>query len=145
MKLNDYQNVSRRTLTYLTDQTCPSPNLVSLVWNALGLAGEAGEVADTIKKVVFHGKDVDAIIIEKELGDVLWYVSAIASCLGLSLEQIAQTNIEKLKARYPEGWDASRSHRPGETAIEERTAHECFGAPDSCPICEADVRKRAGL
>jgi len=74
---------------------------------ALGLTGEAGELADKIKKVyrddngVFNQEKRDAIA--KELGDVLWYVTRLGATLGFSLEEIAQRNIEKLADRAKRG------------------------------------------
>jgi NTP pyrophosphatase (non-canonical NTP hydrolase) len=76
---------------------------------ALGLAGEAGEYAEHVKKVRFHNHDEDNEKALLELGDVLWYLSAAARQRGLTLEQIAIANIAKLKARYPNKFDAARS------------------------------------
>lgn len=83
--------------------------LENLTVGALGISGEAGEVTDCIKKVVFHHHELDKVELAYELGDVLWYVTYLAQCLGYSLEEIAQLNIEKLQKRYPEGWSAERS------------------------------------
>ncbi len=80
-----------------------------LVNYGLGITGEAGEVADLIKKSQFHGHNVDKEDIAKELGDVLWYLSNIARLAGLSLDEVARMNIEKLKKRYPEGFSAEAS------------------------------------
>jgi NTP pyrophosphatase (non-canonical NTP hydrolase) len=74
-----------------------------LIWS-LGLAGEAGEVCDLLKKVHGHGKPYDADKLKKELGDVLWYLANLASAHGFSLSDVAQTNVDKLRARYPEGF-----------------------------------------
>ncbi len=78
----------------------------------LGIAGEAGEVADEIKKVLGHGKPLDRAEIVKELGDVLWYVAGVAETTGVALETIAAINVKKLEARYPNGFvpHANRSH-----------------------------------
>jgi NTP pyrophosphatase (non-canonical NTP hydrolase) len=70
----------------------------------LGLAGEAGEVVELIKKHCFHGKALDRESLRKELGDVLWYISAICSEVGLELGDVAEANIDKLFARYPNGF-----------------------------------------
>lgn len=71
---------------------------------ALGLSGEAGEVADLVKKVLYHGKEVGAETFEKELGDVLWYITYFSRrLLNKSIHQIAATNMAKLQARYPSG------------------------------------------
>ncbi|MBR9702405.1 nucleoside triphosphate pyrophosphohydrolase family protein [Candidatus Woesearchaeota archaeon] len=69
----------------------------------LGIVGEAGEVADKFKKIVWHREGVvneeDKEEIKKELGDVLWYVAALSDALGFTLEEVATTNISKLKYR----------------------------------------------
>ena len=72
---------------------------------ALGMVCEAGEVGDIIKKMMFHGHDEDPNELKKELGDTLWYLANLCSVLGYSLEEIAEMNIEKLKKRYPNGFD----------------------------------------
>lgn len=77
--------------------------------DALGLAGEAGEVADLIKKYIGHGHPVDREKVAKELGDVLWYCAALATDYGLTLEDIATANVRKLEARYPQGFSTAAS------------------------------------
>lgn len=72
---------------------------------ALGLSGEVGEVIEHIKKHCFHGKDLNYDEVEKEIGDVLWYVSALCTQLGLNLDEVAQKNVDKLMARYPDGFE----------------------------------------
>ena len=74
-----------------------------------GLTGEAGEVAELIKKHLYHATPLDQDALVKELGDCLWYVAAFANVLGLSLDDVAERNIEKLRRRYPEGFDTERS------------------------------------
>jgi NTP pyrophosphatase (non-canonical NTP hydrolase) len=76
---------------------------------ALGLTGEAGEVAEVIKKHLFHATPLDQDALAKELGDCLWYIGAFATVLGLSMDDIARRNIDKLRKRYPEGFDTERS------------------------------------
>tara|TARA_Y100001968_G_C19264657_1_gene671031 strand:+ start:282 stop:611 length:330 start_codon:yes stop_codon:yes gene_type:complete len=96
MNLNDYQDKSRLTAMY--------PNVgKNPIYPTLGLSGECGEVAEKVKKVI---RDNDGIFdketinsIKYELGDVLWYVSQLASELGLELDDIAKTNLKKLKSR----------------------------------------------
>lgn len=81
-----------------------------LIVAALGLAGEAGEFANLVKKLTAHGhKDIDAAILGDELGDVLWYLAEAATACGLDLGQIAQNNVEKLRQRYPDGFSEERS------------------------------------
>ena len=63
-----------------------------------------------VKKVIFHEKELDEIHLMKELGDVMWYVAMFCSSMGWNLDEILQMNIEKLKNRYPEGFDVNRAN-----------------------------------
>lgn len=91
-------------------RTQPNGNLQALLSNfSMGLAGEAGETVDYLKKVVFHGHKMDYKHIEKELGDVMWYIANIADVLEIDLQEVAEMNIEKLKARYPDGFSEEKS------------------------------------
>jgi len=103
MQFDDYQQLAARTLG--RDRTHEQ----QLANAALGLTGEAGEVAEVIKKHLFHATPLDEEALAKELGDCLWYIGAFATVLGLSLDDIAQRNIDKLRKRYPEGFDTERS------------------------------------
>jgi NTP pyrophosphatase (non-canonical NTP hydrolase) len=80
---------------------------------SMGLAGETGELIDMLKKWVGHGHELDLGEVEKELGDILWYISEIATILDLRLAQIAEKNEAKLSARYPEGFSVERSRNRG--------------------------------
>lgn len=84
-------------------------NIDRLINGLMGLNGEAGEAIDILKKHLFQGHDLDKEHLAKELGDVAWYLAISADALGYSLEEILQMNIDKLKARYPEGFDEDRS------------------------------------
>lgn len=102
MNFNDYQQEAKETCgTTFHEET--------LLMSALGLAGEAGECCDLIKKRIFHGHDLDKQFMKKELGDVLWYLAILADAYSFTLEEVAQANIEKLRKRYPDGFDAERS------------------------------------
>jgi NTP pyrophosphatase (non-canonical NTP hydrolase) len=103
MTLDDYQQLAARTLG--RDRTHEQ----QLANAALGLTGEAGEVAEVIKKHLFHATPLDQDALAKELGDCLWYIGAFATVLGLSLDDIAQRNVDKLRKRYPDGFDTERS------------------------------------
>lgn len=76
---------------------------------ALGLAGEAGEFANLVKKMTTHGHDFDPDALKDELGDVLWYLAEAATASGLDLNLIAQENVDKLLKRYPDGFSQQDS------------------------------------
>jgi NTP pyrophosphatase (non-canonical NTP hydrolase) len=76
---------------------------------ALGLAGEAGEFANLVKKMTAHGHPFDPDSLKDELGDVLWYLAEAATASGLNLGEIAQENVDKLLKRYPEGFSQENS------------------------------------
>lgn len=80
-----------------------------LTVSALGVAGEAGEVADIIKKHVGHAHPLNEDKLKDELGDVLWYVADLAKTLGITLSSVAEHNVAKLQKRYPEGFSTERS------------------------------------
>ena len=75
----------------------------------LGLSGEAGEFNDMVKKWIFHERPLDSGHAKKELGDVLWYAALICASFGWDLDEIMRMNIDKLQARYPEGFDVGKS------------------------------------
>ncbi len=78
----------------------------------LGLCGESGEAIDLVKKHIFQGHELDKAKMAKELGDVAWYLALTAYAIGYNLEDILKMNLEKLQARYPDGFDADYSiHR----------------------------------
>lgn len=72
---------------------------------ALGLPGEVGEVVDILKKWVFSGKTLDLTHLKKEMGDVMWYFTLLGISFGFSLDDIMEQNAEKLKARFPNGFN----------------------------------------
>lgn len=115
MNADEYQALAARTLIDRPDQTLEDLQ-VMLAWNTLGLVGEAGEVAELIKKGVFHQHGIDRVQLAKELGDVLWYVAALCTKLNLSLADVMYRNVTKLIERYPDGYSAQASiNRPEET------------------------------
>ncbi len=100
MTLNDYQNAAKTTAVYTSAEQ-------RLVCTVLGLNGEAGEVAEKIKKVIRDKNSVvgdeDRREIQKELGDVLWYLAVLADTLGIELESVAALNLQKLRSRFERG------------------------------------------
>ena len=108
MNANEYQTKAARTLIDAPDAKYTDDQIM-LVWNALGLAGEAGEVVDTIKKAVFHQHGLDRDELIKELGDVLWYVAALCTKLDVPMSEVMDRNIAKLLKRYPNGYSSADS------------------------------------
>ena len=109
MTVNEYQKQAMQTLNpALTPQDV-------LMDSALGLCGESGEVADLLKKHLMQGHPFNREKFAKELGDVAWYLAEAATALDMELETIFQMNLDKLKKRYPEGFDVEKSiHREAE-------------------------------
>jgi NTP pyrophosphatase (non-canonical NTP hydrolase) len=108
MDTQEYQEQVGRTLIDAPDFQITDQQVV-ISWCVIGLTGEAGEVADLVKKGIFHQQGLDIEKLKKELGDVLWYVAALCTKLGLTMEDAMQHNIEKLRARYPAGYDPART------------------------------------
>lgn len=106
MKVNEYQRLAMTTLN-------PQLNKKEILINSvMGLCGESGEAIDIVKKWLAQGHELDKEHLAKELGDIAWYLAEAATALDLSLEEVLQANIEKLKKRYPEGFEIQRStHR----------------------------------
>jgi len=109
MKLNEFQNISKRTMPFIEDVTDVDQVNKVRVNYALGVAGEGGEVADQIKKEVFHGHETNQKEVKKELGDVMHYVAGLATLYGLTLEEVAIANNDKLRERYPSGFNSADS------------------------------------
>jgi len=97
MNFTEYQKRANATAIY--------DSKFNILYPTLGLAGEAGEVADKVKKIIRDNKSIvdEREDVAKELGDVLWYLAAVARDIGYSLEVIAEMNIEKLESRKERG------------------------------------------
>ena len=109
MTINEYQKLAMTTL---------NPDLSKkdvLINGVMGLCGESGEAIDIVKKWLAQGHELDKEKLAKELGDIAWYLAETATALDLSLEDVFEANIEKLKKRYPEGFDPQRSIHREET------------------------------
>jgi NTP pyrophosphatase (non-canonical NTP hydrolase) len=106
MTINEYQKLAMTTLN-------PALSEKEVLLNGvMGLCGESGEAIDLVKKWMMQGHELDKAHLAKELGDVAWYLAETATAIGYDLETILQANIDKLKARYPDGFTADRSmHR----------------------------------
>jgi NTP pyrophosphatase (non-canonical NTP hydrolase) len=103
MNFKDYQTAVTRTFAAGRTYEQNATNY------AMGLCGEAGEVTDHIKKAVYHGHNLNEDEVEKELGDVLWYLAALTETHHLDLNEIAEKNIHKLMKRFPNGFSREAS------------------------------------
>lgn len=110
MDAKKYQELAARTLINKPDFEISDRDIMA-VWTALGLSGEAGELANLIKKGVFHRHGIDLLKVEDEIGDVMWYVAGLCTTLRLSLSSIMDMNIAKLEVRYPNGFSSEDSKK----------------------------------
>lgn len=76
----------------------------------LGMVTESAELADAYKKHMAYGRNLDLVNIKEELGDLLWYIANMCSEMGWSMGEVMELNIEKLKARFPDKFDAGRAN-----------------------------------
>ena len=100
---NQYQQHALRTAQNKHD------TYAMLIEGVMGLNGEAGECIDIVKKYLYQGHGLDRDHLAEELGDVAWYLAVTAYAIGYPLSVIMQGNLQKLKERYPEGFDPERS------------------------------------
>lgn len=114
MTVSDYAAAALRTANHnLTGDK-------ALIVAALGLTGEAGEVADIVKKHIGQGHPYDAEMRDRlidEAGDIAWYLATLCAALMVPLEDVLRANIEKLRGRYPEGFSSERSRNREPVAV----------------------------
>ncbi len=103
MTINEYQELAMTTLNPALDKKDV------LINSVMGLCGESGEAIDIVKKWLSQGHELDREHLAKELGDIAWYLAEAATVLDMKLEDILAANIEKLRKRYPEGFDVKKS------------------------------------
>lgn len=103
MDIRDYQLEALRTL----NRELTSKEVI--INAALGLTGESGEVAEHVKKWVFHGHELDIASVTKELGDIAWYLVVMCHAIDVEPVQVLQTNIQKLRDRYPLAFSSQAS------------------------------------
>ena len=96
MEINKYQAEAARTCANIDGGIMDDIHMV------LGMQTEAAEIADAYKKTIAYKKELDFVNVKEELGDILWYIANLCNMHGWDLRDIMQTNIDKLKARYPE-------------------------------------------
>lgn len=92
-------------------------NIGLLLEASLGLSGETGETLDIIKKWIFHEKEIDIAHLRKEVGDICWYIAAMCKAIDIDLETVMQMNVDKLLARYPDGFNTNRANNREENDI----------------------------
>ena len=97
-----YLELSDRTCKHITEDFVISPNTFDLLHATLGITGEAGELADAVKKSIFYGKPLDTVNAREEIGDIMWYIALACRTLDFDLDELLQENIAKLQKRYPE-------------------------------------------
>ncbi len=103
MQINEYQTLAMTTLN-------PALSKKDVLINGvMGLCGESGEAIDIVKKWLAQGHELDREHLIRELGDIAWYLAETATALDVDLETVLQGNIDKLKKRYPAGFDKARS------------------------------------
>lgn len=103
MDINEYQKLAMKTLNPKLDKKDV------LINGVMGLCGESGETIDIVKKHLAQGHELDKDKIIDELGDVAWYIAETAYSLDTDLETVLSRNIDKLKKRYPQGFDEDKS------------------------------------
>lgn len=109
MTVNEYQKLTMTTLNPELDKKDV------LINGVMGLCGESGEAIDLVKKHLHQGHELDRKKLKKELGDIAWYLAEAATALDADLDDILAGNIEKLRARYPAGFDTEKSIHRTET------------------------------
>jgi len=108
MDATEYQLAAARTLIDRPDFELADSEIM-IIWNAVGLAGEAGEICELVKKGIFHQHGLDNAKVFKELGDLCWYLAAFCTKLGFDLGDVMDGNIAKLLTRYPNGYSTADS------------------------------------
>lgn len=103
MTINEFQKLAMVTLNPELDKKDV------LINGVMGLCGESGEAIDIVKKHLAQGHELDRKHLIEELGDIAWYLAETAYALDVDLESVLEGNIEKLKRRYPEGFDSEKS------------------------------------
>lgn len=114
LTLSEYQQAAARTVNRSLSTG------ERLVDAAAGLAEEAGEVLGVVRKHMFMHHELDRARLVTELGDALWCLTGVATAVGVSLDEVAVANVEKLRRRYPDGYSDSASARRADAAGDAR-------------------------
>lgn len=111
----DIEQYSKQALRTTESGLSPTDQIINAV---MGLSGESGEIIDYIKKALFHNKPCDPVVLVKELGDCLFYMNWLAWLYGIDWSEIMTTNLAKLQARYPNGFNFIAANNRDLTAEE---------------------------
>ena len=117
MDFKEYQKLAMRTndgkcterLKHRVDVRVVGEDFGGIINASLGLSGEVGELNDMIKKWIYHGHKLDIYEVQKEIGDICWYVAMMCESFGLEMDRVVEVNINKLKQGYPEGFSEQAS------------------------------------
>lgn len=135
MQPNEYQQLAQRTECNGYCQTNPIGDVTNILSRnvlqkemrlmhvVIGLSGEVGEIATAVQRAVYYKKgEIDAINLKEEIGDIMWYVALMCNTMGFSLEDVMQSNIRKLQARYPDKYSDHLADEPNRNREAEREA-----------------------
>lgn len=122
MQVNDYQKAAMATLNPALDKKDVRINSV------MGLCGESGEAIDIVKKWLMQGHELDKEHLVRELGDVAWYLAEAATALDIPLEAVFQGNLDKLRQRFPNGFDTGASVNRKEYKLQDLGVFHSLGA-----------------
>ena len=103
MDFKEYQKLAIRTCSDLGSDVANTTHMI------LGMITEVGEFADPYKKHWAYGKELDEVNVKEELGDLMWYIASLCEMKGWDLNKICETNINKLKSRYPEKFTSEKA------------------------------------
>lgn len=117
MRTNDHESSYRLAKALMKTSNRGDIDFGGFMMACLGLSGEIGEFNDMMKKVIFHEADYDEEHAKKELGDICWYVAMMCESFGWALDDILQMNVDKLKQRYPDGFDVKRANNRSEEDV----------------------------
>ena len=113
----EYQELAMRTNDGKCEERLQSKidnnmtvDISEVICACLGLSGEVGELVDMVKKFVFHKTPMDNSHFIKEIGDIMWYIALLCNACDYNLDDILEMNIDKLKKRYPDGFDTYRAN-----------------------------------
>lgn len=116
--------------------------LIRLNHGAIGIVKEGGEILSILEKTVYYGRDIDPDKVKDELGDVMWYVAEVCNALSLSLQDVLDSNIRKLKARYPDRYTDERAANR-DRAAEDAAMKDVFSKMKGDPVADSMSRKAA--